>query len=307
MRSISRVLVFLFLAILAGACTKSADSVDRVDALSCETQVISNIEYDKIDSVSLLLDVYVPTKKLGEPPWVEYSEKLKPTLLFFHGGGWTSGDKISRSLQIMPFVDRGWCVVTANYRHLDQTDLINIIGDSRRALHWIYDNADKYKIDTTKIVVAGESAGGHLALMTGFIKDDSSFQPANKRINREMKVAGIINWFGVADLIKTSSTWDKNYYIMVVKDSVNAEQILEKASPVNYITKDSPPVMSIHGDLDISAPYEQSVLLHDLLKQIGVKNYFLTIPGKKHGNFDPAERTRIFDDIWKFLKETGVE
>ena len=65
--------------------------------------------------------------------------------------------------------------------------------------------------------------------------------------------------------------------------------------------------MTIHGDLDTAAPYAQAGILHDKLNAAGVKNKFLTIPGKKHGNFDPGERTAIFKDIWKFLKEIGVE
>src|SRR5205085_7887430 len=124
------------------------------------TQVVSNLEYKNFDSIHLLLDVYVQAKRLGEPPWVEYSSDRKPTLLFLHGGGWTSGDKISRSLFLMPYISKGWCVVTANYRHLDQTDLPGIIGDARSALNWLYENADKYKFDTSKIIVSGESAGG---------------------------------------------------------------------------------------------------------------------------------------------------
>ena len=296
----------LLVSILVG-CGTTSDPIDRVAALTVETQVISNIEYDTVDSVNLLLDLYIPAKKLGEPPWIEYSENRKPTLLFLHGGGWTSGDKISRSLQVMPFVENGWCVVTANYRHLDQTDIINIIGDTRRVLNWVYENANTYKFDTTKIIVSGESAGGHLALMAGFITNDLMFQPATKKINRVLKVAGVINWFGVVDLVTASETWDKAYLLNVVKDSSKTDIILRKASPVTYITASSSPVMTIHGDLDVSAPYEQGVILHEKLKNLGVKNYFLTIPGKKHGNFDAFERTAIFRDVWKFLKEMGIE
>ena len=125
------------------------ESIDRVAALYSDAQVISNIEYSNLDSIKLVLDAYVPTKRLGEPPWVEYSPERKPTLLFLHGGGWTSGDKISRSLFLMPYVDKNWCVVTANYRHLDQANLVEICRDARSALNWIYENAEKYKKTAT--------------------------------------------------------------------------------------------------------------------------------------------------------------
>ena len=287
------------------ACQKN--TLDHVASLAADAQVISNIEYAHVDSTSLLLDIYVPAIKLGEPPWIEYAEVRKPTLLFLHGGGWTSGDKISRSLQVMPFVDKGWCVVTANYRHLDETTLAGITGDARLSLNWIYENAGKYKFDTTRIIVSGESAGGHLALMAGFIADDDKFRQGGKQIKRPLKVAGVINWFGVADLSAASGTWDRAYLKNVVKDTTRTNELLILNSPVTYITAASPPVMTIHGDLDTAAPYAQAGILHDKLNAAGVKNKFLTIPGKKHGNFDPGERTAIFKDIWKFLKEIGVE
>ena len=296
----------LLLTLLAG-CEKRASQIDPVASLYSDTQVISNIEYSNADSIRLTLDAYIQTRRLGEPPWVEYSENRKPTLLFLHGGGWTSGDKISRSLFLMPYVSKRWCVVTANYRHLDQASLIDIVGDTRSALNWIYENAEKYKFDTTKIVVSGESAGGHLSLMTGLAADHALFNHANVKSGRKLKVAAIVNWYGVADLVKASTTWDANYLNQVVPDAAARDSILKVASPVNYVTSSSPPIMTIHGDQDMAAPYNQGVLLHERLKESGTKNYFLTIPGKKHGNFDGAEMTMIYNAIWKFLKEIGIE
>lgn len=61
-------LAALLMLSLAG-CSGPTNSIDEVAALYSNTQVISNIEYRKIDSTSLLLDVYVPMKRLGEPPY----------------------------------------------------------------------------------------------------------------------------------------------------------------------------------------------------------------------------------------------
>jgi acetyl esterase/lipase len=298
-----------FIATLAGFmhCNAQQNTIDQVASLYSNTQVISNIEYKRTDSIHLLLDVYIAAKRLGEPPWVEYSNNRKPTLLFLHGGGWTSGDKISRSLFLMPYVSKGWCVVTANYRHLDQTSLVNIVGDARSVLNWVYDNADKYKFDITRIIVSGESAGGHLALMTGLLTNDSPFQQGNNKINRPLKIAGIINWFGVADLTKASASWDANYYKQVAGDSAQAADIFRLTSPVNYITSSSPPIITIHGDMDKAAPYDQAPLLHNKLKESGVENYLFTVHDKKHGNFDNTDMTAIYKEIWKFLKEIGIE
>jgi acetyl esterase/lipase len=288
-------------------CVDRPRPLDKVAALYCDVQVIPNIEYSKIDSVSLRLDVYAPSKRLGEPPWVKYSDDRKPTLLFLHGGGWNSGDKISRSLFLMPYVSAGWCVVTADYRLIDKASLPQMIGDARAALNWIYDNAGKYKFDTTKIVVSGESAGGHLALMTGFLTSDAAFQEGGRTINRPLKVAAIINWFGVPDLVKASKGWDTAHLKQITGRCSNPDSLLRLCSPVTYITAASPPVFTIHGDQDKAAPYEQAPMLHDRLNQAGVKNYLYTVKGKKHGNFDSEEMTDIYGELWPFLQEMGVE
>lgn len=279
--------------------------INPVAGLYSEHRVASNIEYLNIDNISLQLDAYVPAKRLGGPPWIEYSADKKPTLLFLHGGGWTSGDKISRSLFLMPFIDKGWCVVTANYRHLDQTNLTGIISDARSALNWIYENSDEYKFDTSKIIVSGESAGGHLALMTGLINEDPDFQ--NPKTNKNLSVAGIVNWFGVADLNLAAQYWDKEQIETVTAGSENTADFLKLCSPLTYLNENTPPILSIHGDLDVSARYEQSVLLHKKLEEMGLKNEFLTIKGKKHGNFSKEEMTVAYNIIWDFTKEIGID
>ena len=250
--------------------------------------------------------------RLGGPDnRVEYTDELKPTLFFLPGGGWQSGDKISRSLFLMPYVEKGFVVVTANYRHIPDTGLPAIIGDTRAALNWIYENSAKYKMDTNKIVISGESAGGHLALI-GVIDNETLFPQEEKKIERKMKVTAIVNWFGVADLNLANTHWDQNRAKEVffgggqIESQENIDALLQKCSPVSYLDTQIPPKISIHGNEDVSARYEQSVLLHEKLEQLGIKNTFITIPGKKHGNFSPEEMTLATKEVWNFLEEAGI-
>jgi acetyl esterase/lipase len=207
----------------------------------------------------------------------------------------------------MPYVSKGWCVISANYRLLNETGLIGMIGDARSALNWIYENAGKYKFDTTKIIVSGESSGSHMALMTGFLTNDDLYQQDNTKRTRLLKVAGIINWYGSVDLVQASKNWTPALYKLAVGNGEYADSILKITSPINFITSTSPPVITIHGDQDKTALYSQALLLHSQLKKTGVKNYLLTIPGKKHGNFDGFEMTHAQNEIWKFLHEIGIE
>jgi dipeptidyl aminopeptidase/acylaminoacyl peptidase len=62
-----------------------------------------------------------------------------------------------------------------------------------------------------------------------------------------------------------------------------------------------PPIISIQGDADPTVPYQHSVRLQEALAKVGVPHELVTIPGGKHGNFTPAERTRIYVAIHAFL------
>jgi len=306
MKSTTILVIIISWLLLGQGCRPQVNSVDDVAALYSNTQVIGDITYKSAITRNLKLDAYIPVRRLGEPPWIEYSDELKPTLLFFHGGGWTSGNKISRSLFLMPYIQKGFAVVTADYRYLDEASLPEIIGDTRAALHWVYTHQEKYRFDTSRILVSGESAGGHLALMNGVLNNTGLFLQDSLK-NFSLRVSGVINWFGVADLHEAYSDWDDAFRRLVVgKDSTSPHELLKLCSPVTYIGSNTVPVLTIHGSEDKAADYRQALLLHRLLDQNKVKNKLWTIHGKKHGNFDPLEMTAAVEQIWKFIETESV-
>src|ERR1044071_4458007 len=90
-----------------------------------------------------------------------------PTVVFFQGGGWTGGAKEGGTFGFLPYLDMGWAVVNVEYRTTAVALAPAAVEDARCALRWVYRNAKQYNFDTNRIVVSGQSAGGHLALMTG--------------------------------------------------------------------------------------------------------------------------------------------
>jgi len=280
---------------------------DAVASLYSKSVVVPNRTYLKIDGIDLQLDVYVPAKELGGAPWVKFSDERKPVLLYIHGGGWTSLSRAYRNLNFLPYVEKGWAVVNIDYRLLNQAPFPACIADCRHALNWIYENADGFKFDTSRIVVSGESAGGHLALMTGFLTNDAAFAIPNQPITRELRVAAVINWFGISDVGKIMETWNSASYVTnLVGDISKKEEIYRSCSPLTHINASVPPVLTIHGDADQVVPFDQATRLHEALNQCGVKNELHVVKGKKHGNFDEQEMSENFRIIWKFLDEVGV-
>jgi acetyl esterase/lipase len=299
--------LILSLIMMASACKQQPTADDPLASLYSKSIVIPNITYLSVDGIDLQLDAYVPARNTGGPPWVEYTEKRKPVLLYIHGGGWNSLNRSIRNLNFLPYIDKGWAVVNIDYRLLDQAPLPACIADCRYALNWIYDNAEKYKFDTTQIVVSGESAGGHLSLMTGFLDNDKTIFIPGKPINRTLKVAAIINWFGVSDMEKLADFWNSHEFVkLAVGDTTKKVQIFKLCSPLTYVRSTVPPVLTIHGDADSTVPFVQATWLHDALNKAKVKNELHVLKGKKHGDFDEKDMTENFRIIWKFLKEVGI-
>jgi acetyl esterase/lipase len=230
-----------------------------------------------------------------------------PTLVYFHGGGWVFGAKGGAPNLFLPYIERGWDVVNVEYRMAGNSNAPAAVEDSRCALRWVYDNAQKYHFDLSRIVLTGHSAGGHLALITGMLPsgtdlDDACPQPPDAPV---LKPAAIVNWYGITDVDDLLSGPDRETYAIAwVGSAANRHQIAKETSPLTYVRPGQPPVITIHGDHDPTVPYSQAVRLKKALDQAGVKNELVTIPGGSHGGFSDEQTLRAFREIWKFLDAT---
>jgi acetyl esterase/lipase len=202
--------------------------------------------------------------------------------------------------------ETGWTVVNVEYRLARISLAPAAVEDCRCALRWVVANAQKYKLDTSKLVLSGISAGGHLALTTGMLPKSAGLDnqcPGSE----ELKVAAIINWFGpsdVADLIDGPHAFDQA--ISWLGSQPDRFEIAKRVSPIIYARPGLPPIITIHGDEDRVIPYSQSVRLHQALDKAGVPNQLVTIKGRGHGAFNREETLRAYAVIRECLIKNGV-
>jgi acetyl esterase/lipase len=256
-------------------------------------RIVPNVTYLTASNWEAKLDLFV----------TRTPDKPQPTLIFIHGGGWTGGNKEGRDLAILPYLDMGMNVVNVEYRLARVAQAPAAVEDCRCALRWVIQNAKQYGIDVNRIVVAGDSAGGHLALTTAML-------PASAGLDRQcpgpdnLKVAAVVNWYGISDVNELLDGANmKPYAVTWLGSATDREQIAKRVSPLTYVRAGLPPVFTIHGDADPTVPYTQSVRLHKALTDAGVANELMTIPGGKHG-FDCcnlAQRTNAYTKIREFL------
>jgi acetyl esterase/lipase len=260
-----------------------------------------DIIYGRADNIDLTLHVFTA----GAKP------ETRPTLIYIHGGGWVHLMKEDRILYLLPYLAQGMNAVNVDYRLAHQSRAPAAVEDCRTALQWVHKNADEYGFDRDRIVVAGESAGGHLALMTGMLTPEAGFDnPCAWSIGElPLRVAAIVDVFGPTDLTyylqpPHTMPWALEWF----GSNPERMEVARRISPLTYVRSGLPPTITIHGEADRSVPYEQSVRLHDALDRVGVPHRLVGVPDAPHGweNWSPDQRLQAQMAILNFLREHKV-
>ncbi len=302
------VLVMAMALTLVGSGAARAQLSDTTAFLahvSNQYRIVPNVVYHVASNHENKLDLYLPVNPSGPTP----------VLMMIHGGGWVQGTKEGQVLRALAYLEMGWAVVNVTYRLVQVSRAPAAVEDCLCALQWIARNAERYDFDTSRIVTSGNSAGGHLALTSGMI-------PPSTGLGREcvsgsfagppaipsVEVAAIINWYGitdVADLVEGPNT--KGYAVQWLGGLQNQAEIASLVSPLTYVRRELPPVLTIHGDADPIVPYQHAVRLHAALDDAGVPNTLHTVPGGSHGGFNRAQTLKIYDTIQQFLGRHGLD
>ena len=241
------------------------------------------------------LDLYIPNK----------TSKLAPAIINIHGGGWVGGQKEQQG-GFNPYFKNGFLVCNIEYRMTKEAKAPAAVEDARCALAYLKKNASELGIDVNRIVVMGGSAGGHLALMTGLLENDHRFDKNCPDV-KDMKVAAIIDKWGITDVWAWAYCCKSHSAKNWLGDKQTDEAFAKTVSPMTYLKKSSPPIFICHGDADSTVPIEESYLLHDKLKEIGIKTDLMVVPHAGHSLVGAKDQLKVMDErILAFLKELGV-
>lgn len=165
-------------------------------------------------------------------------------------------------------------------------------------------------------MLAGDSAGGHLALLAAMLPPASSFDHAcpapdemrwNGRPRPAPRVAAVVNWFGVTDVAALlDGPEQRNFAREWFGAAPERARLAQQLSPLHWAGAASPPVVSIHGEQDPVVPFRHAVDLHAALARAGVPNRLVRVPGGRHGDFEQAPMRAAQEAIRAFLAERGL-
>jgi acetyl esterase/lipase len=200
------------------------------------------------------LDLVQPT---GDGPF--------PLVIWIHGGAWQRGDREDHLKDMLALAACGYVGASIDYRLTPAYKWPAQLDDCRTALDFLCGKAREYQIDPQRVGAAGASAGGHLALMLGLARQRS----------KPTVIKAVANIFGPTDLstFAPSEVGDgvlrkvlgkdmNDLFIDFLGTSDRTAAIMAQASPITYVAKGNPPVLTLHGSADPLCPLSQANILH---------------------------------------------
>ncbi|KAG9408322.1 hypothetical protein AC1031_021564 [Aphanomyces cochlioides] len=243
---------------------------------------------------------------------------MPPILLFIHGGGWILGSKtFIPSVFLHAMGKKGWLFCAMDYRKVPFVTFPDLLIDCKRALAYLRQAGNsRLQADTTKIVVCGESAGGHLASLVALTANDKSFQPGFEDV--DCSVMACVDTYGYHDMTDRYGHFGRidfqkksQYYVeFVLKSRLFLDRpLFERASPLFWLLHDKatnvPPFLLIHGAYDSVIPMEDSREFYTALVAFrdrhndrhDVPDVFVPLPDAEHAfNNIRSPRSLAYND-----------
>jgi acetyl esterase/lipase len=253
--------------------------------------VIRDVEYARIGEHVLKLDLHVPNKK-----------PRSALIVWVHGGAWRSGSR--SNMPLANLVEAGYAVASVDYRLSTQAQFPAQIHDLKASIRFLRGHAHQWELPSKKIVIAGDSAGAHLASLVGVSNRHPELEGeiGNDRAQNS-DVQGIISFYGAANL--TTILGQSTPHGLKVRvpaldlllggQPTNVVDLARLASPVFHVDRHDPPLLLFHGDQDPQMPINQSHELDGAYRHVKAPVQFEAVHGAGHGGaaFYDAERLAL--------------
>lgn len=236
-----------------------------------------SVTKDNYKNSKCMLDLYYPKGK-----------KDFATIVWFHGGGLTSGKKeIPQEL-----LDKGYAVVGAEYRLSPKVNSPVYIEDAAAAVAWVFKHIIEFGGNSNLIFLSGHSAGGYLDLMISL--DKKYLQKYNINAN---SIAGVIP---LSPQVITHFTVRKEYGIE------NSQPIIDEFAPLYFVRGDAPRILLVTGDpeMELFGRYEENLYFWRMMKLVGNKQTTLNkLDGFDHGNMVKPGILLLLNEVHKIVQE----
>ncbi|MCL2125622.1 MAG: alpha/beta hydrolase [Oscillospiraceae bacterium] len=284
-------------------------SVTWKDEESCFIDFRFDVQYDERDGEKLHLQILMPSDDMMEMP----PKKKRPLIVYIPGSAWHRQMVYITLPRMIRIAERGWAVAIVQYRPSEVTGFPAQIEDAKSAIRFMRKNAEEYCIDPDRVVLWGDSSGGHTAVMAAItgdgLLDNGLYGEFSSAVNC------VVDWFGPSDVSKMGyypSTMDHGGadspegYLLGCVDVMENIDLAEKASPMYYLDngKKAPPIIIMHGSSDEVVPFNQSCMLYEKLIELGMVVEMYKLEGAHHG-YNGFNSTEAYDAVMAFVAKHG--
>ncbi len=275
---------------------------------------LNGIVYSQIKST-------VAVRPLHMSLLVPRNTDLKPAIVYFPGGGFTSAAWDKFIEMRMALAQAGFVVAAAEYRTVPDTFPAPVI-DGKAAIRYLREHAKEYGIDPGRIGVLGDSAGGYMAQMMALTNGDKSFEQGDF-LNQSSDVQDAATLYGISNLLNIGEGFPAAIQKVHESPAVTEALLVHgsafrdwpgaaigsdkakalAASPMGHLGGKKPPFLIMHGSADTLVSPQQSAQLYKALKAEGNKADYVLLEGAEHGD-DHWYQQPVIDRVVSWFKDT---
>jgi len=232
----------LIILLAAGCLISQAQQSDYITLENLNYYPESERVADEYINERCVLDIYHPEEKKGFP-----------TVVWFHGGGLTGGNKFIP----VELKEKGMAVVAVNYRLYPKIKAPVYIEDAAAAVAWVFEHIEEFGGDPNLIFISGHSAGGYLTSMVGL--DQRWLKKYDIDANQ------------IAGLIPFSGHTITHFTVRKERGIEGTQPVVDDLAPLYHVRKDAPPLLLITGDreMEMMGRYEENAYLWRMMKVVG--------------------------------------
>ncbi|MDZ4852373.1 MAG: alpha/beta hydrolase [Pirellulaceae bacterium] len=299
--------------VLLPSCAFTRDKVFRFAMVKATffvfCSIVSAIEpthrdviYAELGERTLRLDIYDPKQE---------ATAANPVVIWVHGGAWRSGSK--ENVPVTRWLDHGFAIASVEYRLSPEARFPALVHDIKAAIRFLRSRSKDYQFDSQRFVIAGASAGGHLAGLVGASDGvDELDGTVGTETQTNTTVQAIVSFYGASNLQSILSQSTEHglsvripaLQLLLGGQPYECPDLARLASPLAHVDAKDPPLWLIHGDADPQMPIEQSKELATAYEKLSIPVQFDIVPGGKHGGdefFEPVRLDGLATELLKVL------
>lgn len=308
--------LILAAALMAAPVCAQAQAIHETMKVEIERgriDAVTGIVYSQITSTS-------DNRTLQMTLLVPHTDKPKPAIVYFPGGGFTTAAHDKYVEMRMALAEAGFVVASVEYRTVPDM-FPALLVDGKSAVRYLRAHARQFGIDPQRIGVIGDSAGGYLAQMVSVTGGEKEYDQGDY-LDQSSDVQAAATIYGISNLMNIGEGYSKEIQDIHASKAVTEALLVHgtafasypgasilsdtakamKASPMGHIRKDLPPFLIMHGTADVLVSPVQSAQLYDALKKAGDDVSYVEVEGAGHGDMYWFQKP-VIDRVVKWFKE----